>query len=267
MIVCQRFLKSFSALRCNLYLKPAHCNLEKFCFSYGKWNFFGVPRQNLSSYGDNQLSHHADVNVPPCHDMYLLGELDRFLSSYKDALYQNTEDNYVKILKECQLASDVLKIIDQIESPTTEQLVQAVLTLRGFQKFLESNQESTASDFVSKFRDFQAVLESSSCKKLFESIVNHIPQLNLEELAFCILYLHRFNAPKETLTMLVNSFVSILNNSEESDITESALARVCIVLRDFNDLNGFHILNNILPIVFRKLGKSHYDDSHFPANN
>lgn len=269
MIVCQRFLKSFRAARCCIHLKPAHCSLEKYCFSHRNWNFSGAPLHNLSIYCDDQLSHSrpTDIEVPHFQDMYLHGDLDGFLLNYKDALYENTEDSFVKILKECRVASDVLKIIDQIDSPTSEQLVQAVLTLRGLQKFLENNQLSTNSDFVSKFRDFQASLESSSFKKLVESIVDHSHQLNLDELTFCMLYLHRFNVPKETLMTLVNSFVNVLNNSEETHITEAALARAAIVLKDLNDLSSFYIMKDIVPIVFNKLGKSHYGGSTLPPHN
>lgn len=260
MIVCQRFLKIFGTVRYSLYLKPALCNLEKHCFSYRKWSSFGVSRQNMSFYGDNQISRQADIEFPSNNDMFLLGELDRFLLGYKDTLYQKTEDRNVKELKECQLASDILKIIDQIQSPTTEHFVQAVLTLRGLQKFLESYQESTCSDFLLKFLDFKAALKSSSFENLVKSIVSHTSQMNLEELACCILYLHRFDVPKETLKILVNSFENIVKNSEDTDITESALARVCIVLRDFNDLSSFHLLNDILVIIFRKLGKCNNDE-------
>lgn len=254
MIFPRRFLVTYLTFHRNFHLKLARWDLEKYCFPRSTENLFRISHKTLSIYNLNQLSHRTDPDFALNNDSCLLGEMDRFQSGYVDLLNENLEDPFVKKLKECQLASDVLNIINESESPTPVQLIQAVITLRGLQKFLENNQENTVPDYSIKFNDFHAALKSPSFDTLVQSILNQSSRMNLSQLSSCILYLGRFNVSKETLLVPINLLENFLQDLTENDIDESNLAFLCSIFRDFNDHNGLHQLINLLPVVFKKLG-------------
>ena len=164
-------------------------------------------------------------------------------------MYNESEDDVILKLKLCTSNDGVFNIINQFDHPNPEYLVQAFLVLRDLNR-------------VCPFQglrkiDYDILMKAnSSFSKLAKQIINSVPQLNIDELSSCILYLYEFDWDAKDLRSLISAYEDRIKVMEPTSVSSQSLAQVCSVLETFHDLWTWNTLLNFFTLIFEKMGMS-----------
>lgn len=208
-------------------------------------------KQQLRCYA-TETEVYESSNVDANFNDYLRNHDLKNVSDYfRNLLYCGSDDEIIQKLKSCNTSGEVFDIIDNLPTCTPQQLTQALLILRDVQK---TNDTVRVYVTPESCQNEISIVEIPSFNKMIVSIVNAAPQMDLEELSCCLLYLCKFNVSEDVILNLVTMFEEKLKTSAVEDVTLSSLARFCIPVKEFRNIWSFYTLANLVPILKLKLG-------------
>lgn len=196
---------------------------------------------------------HESTDVDSTFSDYLAKHDLKTVSNYfRNLLYNESQDEIIHKLKSCSSTEEVFHIINNVRVCSPQHLTQAILILRDLQKANDNLMRYDSSEVVCEMNDMTM---NPTFKKIVQCVVNSAPQMNLEELSCCLLYLFKFNVSCDVTLRLIYTFEDKLMNSPSEDIPLSSLARFCIPVKEFRNIWSLYTLVKLIPLLKVKLGK------------
>lgn len=173
------------------------------------------------------------------------------LDTLRINLYPGSGDPVIKKINE---ANSIQEVFDQIdgsrETPTAEQLSQAIMTLWDLQKVY--GKYGFDCSMITK-SDINQFLEKILNHPSFEKIVSYLEplcgDLNNNALSSMMLYLSKLGISNDSPIQLK---LSLLCVERVSDFNLTALSRLSVYLSD-QGIRGYFLQSRLLPMIVRKL--------------
>lgn len=180
---------------------------------------------------------------------YLL-EKDQ-LDTLRVNLYPGSGDPVIKKINE---ANSMQEVFDQIdgsrETPTAEQLSQAIVTLWDLQKVYGKYGFDCSMITKSEINQFlEKILNHPSFEKIVSCFEPLCGDLNNNALSSMMLYLSKLGISNDSP---IQQKLSLLCVERVSDFNLTALSRLSVYLRD-QGIRGYFLQSRLLPMIARKL--------------